>query len=52
VFWDEMLCGWQEDTMFFSIFRAILEMYWWQKTHALTLYSLLVLAELFGQVNT
>jgi len=34
-----------------SIFRAILVMYWWQQTPALTLYSLLVLAESFGQVN-
>jgi len=33
------------------IFRAILEMYWWQKTPALTLYSLLLLAESFGQVS-
>jgi hypothetical protein len=34
-----------------SIFRAILEMYWLQKKPALTLYSILVLAELFGQMN-
>jgi hypothetical protein len=34
-----------------SIFRAILELYWWQKTTVLTLYSLLVLAESFGRVG-